>query len=372
ATTNVKNINDEAQLHAKVDGKKVVISEASIRRDIWFRDEGEESQKAKGKRKSRSHGLKRLYKVGLNTSVESSLDKESLVEENSYQQGRISDIDANQDIYLVNVQKDEDIFGVNDQDDTLMFVADIDLQGEEVVVEEVNVASIATATTTTAATTPIISMDEITLAKALIKIKTSRPKAKGLVMQEPSETPRPTPIISSKQPLKVQDKGKRIMVEEPLKMKKKDQILFVEEVARKLQKEIYEVYFVLILLISVLSRLNAFGFTSKLVTAGQSLLELVKLGSQRLEFCEGGVKEMKDVFVSVENDLDETFKQNELLKDRLLKASLAEDIMNLVITSCVEIRNKELHDETDRISNESKDVSNESKIADTVCNDAFE
>ncbi|GKC26963.1 hypothetical protein Tco_1034257 [Tanacetum coccineum] len=84
------------------------------------------------------------------------------------------------------------------------------------------------------------------------------------------------------------------------------------------------------------------------------------------------VKEMKDIFVSVENDLDETFKQNELLKDRLLEASLAEDIKNLVITSCVEIRNKDLHDEIDIISKESKDVSNESKTADTVCNDAFE
>ncbi|GJS24713.1 hypothetical protein Tco_0453345 [Tanacetum coccineum] len=73
----------------------------------------------------------------------------------------------------------------------------------------------------------------------------------------------------------------------------------------------------------------------------------------------------------MENDLDETFKQNELLKDRLLEASLAEDIKNLVITSCVEIRNKDLHDEIDRISKESKDVSNESKTADTICNDAF-
>nr|GEY39425.1 hypothetical protein [Tanacetum cinerariifolium] len=33
-TTKVNNINGEAQLHAKVDGKKVVISGASIRRDI--------------------------------------------------------------------------------------------------------------------------------------------------------------------------------------------------------------------------------------------------------------------------------------------------------------------------------------------------
>ncbi|GJU01021.1 hypothetical protein Tco_1111359 [Tanacetum coccineum] len=81
---------------------------------------------------------------------------------------------------------------------------------------------------------------------------------------------------------------------------------------------------------------------------------------------------MKDVFVSVENDLDETFKQSELLKDRLLEAFLAEDIKNLVITSCVEIRNMDLHDEIERISKESKIVSNESKTADMVCNDAFE
>nr|GEW06448.1 hypothetical protein [Tanacetum cinerariifolium] len=119
---------------------------------------------------------------------------------------------------------DEDIFGVNDQDDTSMFDADKDLQGEEVVVEkevvgkdvsaveEVNDASITTpvsaaAITTTAATTPTISMDEITLAKAVIKLKTSGPKAKGIVMQEPSETPTPTSIVSSQQPSKVHDKG---------------------------------------------------------------------------------------------------------------------------------------------------------------------
>nr|GEV38501.1 hypothetical protein [Tanacetum cinerariifolium] len=48
------------------------------------------------------------------------------------------------------------------------------------------------------------------------------------------------------------------------------------------------------------------------------------------------VKEMNDVFVLVENDLDENFKQNKLLKDRLLEASLSEDIKNLVITSCVD------------------------------------
>nr|GEZ57107.1 hypothetical protein [Tanacetum cinerariifolium] len=92
-----------------------------------------------------------------------------------------------------------------------MFDVDKDLQGEEVVVEEVNAASITKsvstdATTTTAATILTISMDEITLAKALIEIKTSRPKAKGLVMQEPSESPTQTRIVSSQQPSKLAER----------------------------------------------------------------------------------------------------------------------------------------------------------------------
>nr|GEV71365.1 uncharacterized mitochondrial protein AtMg00810-like [Tanacetum cinerariifolium] len=70
-----------------------------------------------------------------------------------------------------------------------------------------------------------------------LKKRVKRPKAKSIVMQEPSETPTTTTIpISSK----VQDKGKGIMVKEPLKMKKKDQISFNEQEARRLQAEIDE------------------------------------------------------------------------------------------------------------------------------------
>ncbi|GJV80686.1 hypothetical protein Tco_1516556 [Tanacetum coccineum] len=84
------------------------------------------------------------------------------------------------------------------------------------------------------------------------------------------------------------------------------------------------------------------------------------------------IKEMKDAFEQNDVYLDEIENQNDLLKDQLLEASLTEDIKNLVITSCVEIRNKDLHDEIERISKKSKDVSNESKTVDTACNDAFE
>ncbi|GJX73222.1 hypothetical protein Tco_0311817 [Tanacetum coccineum] len=65
-------------------------------------------------------------------------------------------------------------------------------------------------------------------------------------------------------------------------------------------------------------------------------------------------------------------KYEKLLKDRLLEVTLAEDVKNLVINSCVEIGNKSLQDKIERFSKESKDVSNESKMADTFCNDAFD
>nr|GEX10230.1 putative ribonuclease H-like domain-containing protein [Tanacetum cinerariifolium] len=39
-TAKAKNINEEAHIHAKVDGKKVIISKATIKRDLKFEDEG--------------------------------------------------------------------------------------------------------------------------------------------------------------------------------------------------------------------------------------------------------------------------------------------------------------------------------------------
>nr|GFA07304.1 hypothetical protein [Tanacetum cinerariifolium] len=127
-----------------------------------------------------------LYTVGLSARVESSDDNEDLGEDASKQGRKIQDIDADEDITLVNDQDDEKMFDVND------------LQGEEVFVQEdvaseVNVASIAT--TDSVAATMIV--DEVTLAQALMKIK-----------------------------------------KEPVKLKKKDQIMLNQEVALKLQAEL--------------------------------------------------------------------------------------------------------------------------------------
>nr|GEW46079.1 uncharacterized mitochondrial protein AtMg00810-like [Tanacetum cinerariifolium] len=93
-------------------------------------------KKLERRKRSRTHGLIRLYKVGLSKRVESSEDK-GLGKEDASKQGRIADFDVNEDIYLVNVYTDKDIFGVNDDDvivkdaKMLFDVAD-DLRGEEI------------------------------------------------------------------------------------------------------------------------------------------------------------------------------------------------------------------------------------------------
>nr|GEV95398.1 retrovirus-related Pol polyprotein from transposon TNT 1-94 [Tanacetum cinerariifolium] len=123
--------------------------------------------------------------------------------------GRIEAIDADEDITLVNDldDADKDMFDVNV------------LGGEEVFVavgKNKNVVNITT--------------EELTLAQALEVLKTSKPKVKGLVIQEPGEST--TTTISSQQS---QDKGKAIMIEEPVKRKKKDQIRLDEEAVKRLQ-----------------------------------------------------------------------------------------------------------------------------------------
>nr|GEW46873.1 hypothetical protein [Tanacetum cinerariifolium] len=126
-------------------------------------------KKLKGKKKKRTHGLKRLYKVRLSARVESSKDEE----------------------------------GCNSVEGIV------------------------------AATTLQISEDELTLAQTLMEIKAAKPKAKGVTIQELSEFRTTSPP----QPPQAKDKGKGIMVELEKPLKKKDQITLDEEVARKLEAE---------------------------------------------------------------------------------------------------------------------------------------
>ncbi|GKE48409.1 hypothetical protein Tco_1479667 [Tanacetum coccineum] len=194
-------------------------------------------KKLEQKKRSRTHGLKRLYKVGSSRRVESS-DEEGLGEEDASKQGRIADIDANEDIYLVNVQTDEDMFGVNDLDGDEVIVESVDVVNttEETrsVVEEVTTVTIlVSAATITTITTAITDVD-MTLAQALAELKSAKPKA--------NKEQAHTPTVSSQQPsqVKVQDKGKGKMVKlEPVKnMSKKELLRLDEKLAFKLQAKI--------------------------------------------------------------------------------------------------------------------------------------
>nr|GEW34935.1 hypothetical protein [Tanacetum cinerariifolium] len=132
--------------------------------------------------KKRNHGLKRLYKVRLSARVESSEDEEGLGDqEDASKQGRIAEIDSNEDLFLIDETaqdqgriKDKDLFRVHDLDCDEVFM---------------NV------------TTGKDVEQDATVAKS------------------------------------IEDKGKGIMVEPEKTLKKKDQIALDEEVARKLEAE---------------------------------------------------------------------------------------------------------------------------------------
>nr|GEU63985.1 hypothetical protein [Tanacetum cinerariifolium] len=123
--------------------------------------------------------------------------KQSLVEDASKQGRKINDIDDDEDITLVNDQDDVEMFDVND-----------------------------------------LQVEDNNIAKLIIDVaQTTKPKAKGIVLQELSESLTNTTTIPKQ---KSQDKGKGIMVKELVKLKKKDQLILDEETALKLQAEFNE------------------------------------------------------------------------------------------------------------------------------------
>ncbi|GJZ12753.1 hypothetical protein Tco_0547983 [Tanacetum coccineum] len=90
---------------------------------------------------------------------------------------------------------DNEMFDVNVLNGEEVFVAG---QNENVVEEVVDVAQVSTP-----ATTVTIITEEITLAQALEALKTSKPKVKGIVFQEPSTTTTITTISSQQSHLPI-------------------------------------------------------------------------------------------------------------------------------------------------------------------------
>nr|GEX31202.1 hypothetical protein [Tanacetum cinerariifolium] len=136
-------------------------------------------KKLEKRNRSRTHKLKRLYKVGLTARIESSNDEESLGEDASKQE-RIEAIDPDEDITLFNVQDDAKMFVVDDLGGEEVFVVEQEVVKDvnaNVLEEVVNAAQDSTATTT-------ITTEEITLAQALEALKTSKPKEERLAREK--------------------------------------------------------------------------------------------------------------------------------------------------------------------------------------------
>ncbi|GKG38369.1 hypothetical protein Tco_0460081, partial [Tanacetum coccineum] len=118
------------------------------------------------------------------------------------------------------------------------FVVDA-LAGEEVFVVEKS-KNVVEEVVDTAQT---ITTEEITLAQALAELKSAKPKASRVVIQEPEQgTTTTTPTTTIPVPKPPQNKGKGIMIEEPIVeqvklMERLKQMRLDEELAFKLQAE---------------------------------------------------------------------------------------------------------------------------------------
>ncbi|GJX98427.1 ribonuclease H-like domain-containing protein, partial [Tanacetum coccineum] len=133
---NVSKTSNDPLLARVIDLEKIKTAQAQEITSLKLR-----VKKLEKKGGSRTYKIKRLYK------------------------GRkIDDVDANKDIYLVYVHIDEDMFGVND------------LEGDEVVIE-----------TEVASKNVNLNVDEVTLAQALAALKSAKPKADKVMLQEPEQ-----------------------------------------------------------------------------------------------------------------------------------------------------------------------------------------
>ncbi|GJS07849.1 putative ribonuclease H-like domain-containing protein [Tanacetum coccineum] len=149
---------------------------------------------------SRTHKLKRLYKIGRSARVVSSDEASLGDQEDASKQGRkINDIDADAEITLV-----DETQGRHDDD---RFTT----AGEVVTTADVAVSTASTIPVSAAT----ITEDEITLAQAMEELKSAkpttaastRPKAKGLVIHEKEQTT--TPTISLQIPSQVKGQGSK-------------------------------------------------------------------------------------------------------------------------------------------------------------------
>ncbi|GKD84358.1 hypothetical protein Tco_1355512 [Tanacetum coccineum] len=199
---------------------------------------------------SRTHKLKRLYKVGRSARVVSSDEASLGDQEDASKQGwKIDDIDNDAEITLVDetqwrygddlmfdacVLYGEEMFAGQDMAEKEINVAEKEVSTADPVTTAGEVVATASVEISTASPTETIIADDLTLAQSLIEIRSAKPKVKGAVIGEQSES-----ITRTRpQQLPSKDKGKAIMEELEKPTKRKDQIRHDDEVAQRLQAQL--------------------------------------------------------------------------------------------------------------------------------------
>ncbi|GJV79987.1 hypothetical protein Tco_1515857 [Tanacetum coccineum] len=206
STAKIKTVNNKTQIRAKVDGKTIVITESSVRRDLHFDDEDDEAV-----HEERGDSVERAATTATSLDAEQSSGasprRQDTILGDRPAQTRFKRIESSAEKSLGD-QEDASKHGRNEIDQD---------EGISCVPSDMDVSAVSPIR-------PVYDsiIDDITLAKTLMKIKSSASRSqkdKGVMFKEPSEpttTSRPQPHIPAK------DKGKGIM-QEPEKPVKLDE-----------------------------------------------------------------------------------------------------------------------------------------------------
>ncbi|GJZ74813.1 hypothetical protein Tco_0639278 [Tanacetum coccineum] len=241
-TAKVKTINGEVHIQALVDGKKVIVTETSVRRALQLKDaEGTEclpnatifeqltlmgstkpiTDEDANEEHVPTHSNDLLF------SGEDRLQLKELLELYTKLSESVLDLEntkTSQATKITKLKERAKKLERRNKSRTLGLkrlrkgrkIANLDADAEEVEVEKA--VSTAEVTTISAITTTV---DELTLGQTLIKIKVAKSKAITTACRNPAK-----------------EKCKAKMIEPEKPLKKKDQILIVKEIAQKLQAQL--------------------------------------------------------------------------------------------------------------------------------------
>nr|GEU78788.1 zinc finger, CCHC-type [Tanacetum cinerariifolium] len=205
-------------------------------------------KKLEKKANKKTHKLNRLYKIGFSRRIETSDEASLGDQEDASKQRRILDnLDADEGVTLVDEtqrRNDLDMFNIGVLDDKEV-VAEKEVSNVDPVTTAGEVVTTVGVEVSAAATTLIISMDDITLAKALAALKSAKPMVKepSVSIRAASTLPKVSVVSTTSTTVTKTTKAKGIVMKEPDETTirtttTKDQIMIDEEVAINLEAQL--------------------------------------------------------------------------------------------------------------------------------------